>query len=287
MRKLRTSSAALVVMLSLIGCDSSQDVIGHRDEKLSYGALAGLLWTQQPGTAKEIAAGNNGRIWKIAAGSGDQDIAYLDLSATSPTWMPAVQPKKGIRIEVEYDGTVWVVNSLGEAWHGDANGANWTKMNQSVNGTIPIIDIGQGFGYVWAVGGTTDQATGYEVFTLVRWNDGSQSWVSQGIRAMRVTADETGYAWVVDMQGRVFHLERYPHKFTAHWVQKGTTPGYNIGAGQDGQVWMTGPAGTGRIYKWTGSAWDLCDNGLGVEIDRGNGFTLVVNTQGQIWKGTP
>lgn len=104
-----------------------------------------------------------------------------------------------------------------------------------------------------------------------------------------ITVDNQGNPWVVNVEGRVFQ------KINGTWIQRGTTGNplaTRVSAGPDGQIWIIGsspwtPYTFESIYKWTGSTWDWCDNGLGVEIERGNGFTLVVNSSGQIWKGTP
>ncbi len=261
--------------LFLGGCLQPEQTTGPQKNDLSYGALSGLNWTQLPGTGKEIAVSSSGRIWKINAGSGDQKVQYWDPSTSA--W---IQPSigSGVRIEVENGGSVWAVNSLGDAWKADVNGNNWVKYNtQDPSGTITIRDIGAGGNnQVWAVGGSYDATYGYEVFNLV-----NGKWWSSAARAMRVTVDKNGAPWVINLQSDVFQLTG------GNWVKRGTIKAYGIGAGPDGQVWISGPIPSSRIYKWTGSTWDLCDNGLATEIDRGNGFTIAINSANQIWKGTP
>lgn len=265
--------------LVLGGCFQSEQPVGPKQNELTYGALSGLYWSQLPGTAKEIAASSSGRIWKINTGSGNQGIQYLDLNSPNPTWTNSQGGGVGVRVEVENDGHVWVVNTAGDLWRGDINGNYWTKFNNLASGgTTPMYDVGAGGGKVWALGGSWDPTFGYQVFVF---NSISNTWNLYGnARAYRLTVDNNGNAWVVNLQGTVFQFTN------GTWTQRGTTVAYGIGAGPDGQVWITGPVGIGKIYKWTGSTWDLCDNGLGVEIDRGNGFTLVTNSSNQIWMGT-
>jgi hypothetical protein len=264
------------------GCFGPEQTAGPQKTELKYGALSGLNWTQLPGTGKEIAASAAGRIWKINAGSGDQGIQYLDLNTPNPTWTNSQGPGVGMRVEVEDDGHVWVVNTAGDLWRADANGWGWTKLNSLAGGgTITIVDVGAGGGQIWALGGTSDGTYGYHVFQLNRANNTWWEW--DNARAYRITVDNQGNPWVVNLKGQVFQLNGI-------WVQRGNTGSpyaYDIGAGPDGQVWITGPVGVGTIYKWIGSNWERCDTGLGVEIDRGTSFTLVTNSSNQIWKGTP
>jgi hypothetical protein len=269
--------------LVLGGCLQPDQTAGPQKNELTYGALSNLTWTQLPGSAKEIAASGSGRIWRIDAGSGDRAIEYYDMNSPNPAWLTAGQTGAGVRVEVEDDGTVWVVNSAGNLWRADSNGYGWTQFNNLYpSGTVTIADIGAGGGQLWALGGSYDGTFGYQVFKFDRV---TQKWeLSSAARGYRITVDNQGNPWVVNLNGQVFEL------VSSTWTQRGTTGSpyaYGIGAGPDGQVWITGPVGVGTIYKWTGSAWDLCNNLQGVEIDRGNGFTLVTNSSNQIWKGTP
>jgi hypothetical protein len=236
-----------------------------------------LNWTQLPGTAKEVAAGYRYRIWKVESGSGDQGISYWDVGKSS-VWINASQARSGVRIESDTSGNVWLVNSVGEAWKGNSTGGSWTQYNTlATGGTTTIVDIGAGGTQIWAVGGTYDVNSGYQVFHLV-----SGKWVLDGTaRGMRVTVDRLGNPWMIDLQNDVYQLTG------GACVQRGTVKAYGIGAGLDGQVWISEALGSSRIYKWTGSAWDLCDNGQATELDQSFGFTATVNPSNQIWVGKP
>ncbi len=259
------------------GCLQSEQTVGPQKNELSYGAMSGLNWVQLPGAGKEIAASSASKIWRIDAGPGDQAVQYYDLSSPSPAWTPSASIGRGVRVEVENNGNVWVVNSAGNAFKANSVGMNWVLYNAFSNafGTATIQDIGAGNGQVWAVGGVFDRTYGYEVLQLVNglWK------VSSGAFGMRITVDNGGNPWIINGQNDIYQLTG------GSWIKRGSIKAYGIGAGPDGQVWIT--EGSSKIYKWTGSTWDLCDNGLATEIDRGNGFTIAINSAGNIWKGTP
>ncbi len=264
--------------LVLGGCLQPDQAAGPKKNELTYGALSGLNWTQLPGAAKDIAASAGGRIWRIDTGSGDQAIEYYDINSSTPAWLTSGATGAGVRVEVENDSTVWVVNSSGDLWRGDASGYNWTQFNDLTGGgSVTIVDVGAGGGQLWALGGSSDGTYGYHVYKLNRTSNTWDEFTTAS--ANRISVDNSGNAWLVNIPGQVFKYN------SGAWNQIGTTNAYGIGAGPDGQVWISDK--NGSIYKWTGSAWDLCDNGLAVEIDHGNGFTLVTNSSNQIWMGTP
>jgi hypothetical protein len=263
--------------LILGGCFQSEPASGPAQNELSYGAQTSVTWTKLPGSGKEVAASAAGRIWKIEIGSGNKSIWYYDMTAANPVWTQSVQVGSGMRIEVEDNGSPWVVNTAGDAWRGSAVGSGWTKYNTlSTGGTVIMFEIGAGGGQVWGLGGSYNYSDGgYQVFKLVngKWE------LSSAARGYTITVDNAGRPWVINTTPNIYQF------YNNAWVMRGTMGATFIGAGPDGQVWIT--VGSQKIYKWTGSAWDLCDPGLGIQIDRGNGFTVVANSQEQIWIGKP
>ncbi|MFO7178094.1 MAG: hypothetical protein DIU78_005260, partial [Pseudomonadota bacterium] len=135
-------------------------------------------------------------------------------------------------------------------------------------------DIGVGAdGSVYVVGTDTDVPAGNG--KIYRWS--RSRWKLIGGFGMRIAADPKGNWWIVNTGNEI-------------WGPNGKMPGFarDIGIGADGSIYIIGtntdvPAGNGKIYRWSGSRWDLIGGfGMRIAVDpRGNWW--IVNTGNEIW----
>lgn len=268
----------------LAACFQSDPVSEPVKNELTYGALSGLNWTRLGRPAADIGVGAGSVIWRVDSNSvnGEGNLAYRDLSVSGGTWTNA--NARASRIEVDDQGLPWRIRSTGEAYRGSATGSPWIQYNLTSTGaSIKVRDIGVRGICVWAIAGETADANGYGVYRL----DNGKWVVDTRIKATRITVDSYGRPWVATKSGLVYLLTG------GAWQQKGSgVAAIAIGAGPDGQVWINEATVApeiygGKIWKWTASGWDLCDNGVSIEIDRGNGYVIAINKASDIWMGVP
>ena len=180
-------------------------------------------------------------------------------------------PGGAVKVAVDHEGNGWVVTEVGAIVRIDRNTLRGTLMPG------PVRDIGAGNdGSVWVIG-TNKTPGGYGIY---RWNGSSWDAVPGG--AVAVAVDKGGNGWVVNDVGAIVKFDRNTLSMT---VMPGRAR--DIGAGNDGSVWIIGtnktPGGYG-IYRWNGSSWGTVPGGaVAVAVDQGgNGW--VVNDVGTIVK---
>ena len=180
-------------------------------------------------------------------------------------------PGGAVKVAVDHEGNGWVVTEVGAIVRIDRNTLRGTLMPG------PVRDIGAGNdGSVWVIG-TNKTPGGYGIY---RWN--GSSWDAVPAGAVAVAVDKGGNGWVVNDVGAIVKFDRNTLSMT---VMPGRAR--DIGAGNDGSVWIIGtnktPGGYG-IYRWNGSSWGTVPGGaVAVAVDQGgNGW--VVNDVGTIVK---
>jgi hypothetical protein len=180
---------------------------------------------QSPG-ASDIGMGG-GEIW-IA---GDDGIPYrYDNFTRTFEKMPG---ENVVNITVDSSGVPWVTITNRDIYRW--NGSSWKKMPGQA------LDIAAGGGKVWCIG--TDRQT-YE------FNDATGRWVlnSRRVDNNRIAVDSTGAPWVTTTARSILKKE-----VGDSWTQQ-AGKGRDIGAGNNGSIWITGDSdvnGGSPIYQYT------------------------------------
>lgn len=166
-----------------------------RDNKLM--TWNGSSWSQVPGDIREIgrsAAGDH--MWAIGGGGdgrGNFDIYRFEGAAG---W--AKKPGNGLRIDVEPDGTAWVVNAQGGIYRW--NGSAWDH----IAGGAKDIGVGSN-GAVWIIG--SDGAPWS--MTYVR------TWLRRpGATLAAITVDDKGNPLGAAVGNNLLRLERHDRLIT-------------------------------------------------------------------------
>lgn len=154
----------------------------------------GTAWNQEPGLAREIAAGDDGSVYILTtqATGGGYQVAKWNGSSFAP-----VSPGGLVDLAVGQDGTVWGANQYNQLWEATVDSSNtptWTHLPGS--GTdVTARDLDHG----WVIG-TTPQPGGAGMWG---WNGSSWSPLPGG--AVRIAVDNgTGIVWVVNSSGQIY-----------------------------------------------------------------------------------
>lgn len=223
-------------------------------------------WDLLPGAAKDIGVGADGSVWVIGTSreSGGYTIHGWDKDRNG--WYKVVGG--AVRIDVEPNGTPWVVNSSGNIYRWD--GRRWEQKP----GAAKDIGIG-GDGSIWVIG-TGAVSGGYSIH---KWNGSAWDKVKGG--AVRVDVDAQGIPWVVNSAGNIYRRNG------GSWQQM---PGAanDIGIGGN-TVWVIGSDSTGGgygIHKWVENenSWLTVSGGATQVSAESSGRPWVVNSSGSIFR---
>lgn len=174
-----------------------------------------------------------------------------------------------IRILSNYnnDGVVKIANVdiFGHA----TMGSSWTSISTSADQDISVAADGT----AWKIGPVTYTPNGY----LYKWN--GSSWIKAYGGAVRIAAENSTYAWVVNSYGAVYKCTM---STAANYGAGGTAQ--DIGVGGDGSVWILGTGTDGALKKWNGSSWETKRTSAGKRLAvRYNGDVWVVTSSGDVY----
>jgi hypothetical protein len=204
----------------------------------------------------------------------------------------------GVRIAAG-GGFLVVLNSNGQVFRGTQTGAGLTFVE--LQGTATDIGVG-GDGSIWAIGtthvGTVDVFHTADDFNIMRLNgttfedfdggivhyvDISGARVAGG-GAIRIAVDGDGLPVVINSGNEVLRGGHGSY-------QPFAGPANQVVIGHDGSIWAIGTTHVGKaadfnIAKFNGTRLESIDGG-GVRMAVGaDGLPVVVNSQGQIFRGT-
>lgn len=227
-------------------------------------SVVNAQWQLLPGLASDIGVGARGAVW--VTGVDRVEGGHSVYRWTSTDWQIATGGAE--RIDVDPQGTPWVVNSAG----------NILRLVRGAWEVLPGLarDIGIGAnGSVWAIG-VTPVAGGY---TIHRWNGSNWDLVPGG--AVRIDVDPRGNPWVVNDRGEIFR--RNPN---GSWQQiPGSATAVTIA--NDGTVWLLSTEqaeGGYAILRRSGNGWRRVDGGA-VALSAG-AVPWLVNAEGRIYVWT-
>jgi hypothetical protein len=233
--------------------NGSENVASDVTEKGNYGTIAALPnWKLLPGLAREIGSSTGATyvIGNTAEGSG-----FSIHKWNGSDWTKI--EGSAVCVDVESNGTPWVVNSLGQIFK--RSGSSWTLLPGKAR------DIGIGAdGSVYIIGFTAESGG----FGIYKWN--GSDWTKLNGGATRITVDNTGTPWIINSSGNIFRRNG------SSWSQV-TGKARDIGAGINGSVFIIGTTAVGgghNIYQWSGGDW--------VEIQGGAEF-IDVGSSGLPW----
>jgi extracellular elastinolytic metalloproteinase len=191
-------------------------------------------WQTKPGAAVDIAIGADGTAWVVGTKTVGDSFATYRWNTGRKDWDD--MGGSALRIAVARDGTAWGVDKQGAI-------QQWTASSGWVTKPGAANDIAAGpDGSIWVVG--TKQVG--DSFATYRWNTAQNGWDEMGGAALRIAVNRNG-TWTVDTQGRI-----------SRWINQTWTAvrgrAKDIGAGQDGSVWITLPSGQG-VCKWAPEGW--------------------------------
>jgi hypothetical protein len=178
-----------VVAIGDISCDA-----GHATAPTS------TSWLRDSTTvmASDIAVGG-GAVWAIGADvdvQGNHSILRRNNSSNQldmSQW--TTMPGRALRLSVDAQGNAWVVNAAGLIYR--YNGTGWDL----IPGQAKDISVGHRNGKVWAIG-LGDQGGGN--FNV--WRRDGQTWTQVPGSGVRIAADNSGGAWLVNRAGQVWHF---------------------------------------------------------------------------------
>ena len=135
-----------------------------------------------------------------------------------------------LRVDVDPQGSAWVVLENGEMRHFD--GSAW----QVIPGNSRDIGVGAD-GTVWGVG-TDGRVYRHGPGAPGDWQD------MEGIETARIDVDPHGVAWTVQDNGRIWRSDGTP----GGGIPVPGAEGQDIGVGGDGSVWIA--EASGRVSRW-------------------------------------
>ncbi|MCX6180863.1 MAG: hypothetical protein NT150_02890 [Bacteroidetes bacterium] len=248
----------------------------------------GVPWSTIFFGASDVGVGANGTVWTLGnvpepGGAGFGIYKSVNGGAFNKVYGAAV------KVDVDPSGIPWVINSNGTIYRGNEKGQFYY-----VDGNAKDIGIGSN-GSVYMVG--TVGASGYGVY---KW--GGVSWIkltgattafngSSSIPAdvltpsvVRISVDNRGIPWVVDVNGNVF----YSTRGGGEWYPIKGALATDIGCGPDGSVYITTRTATNggyTIMKLHNNQTWISYSGAAVNVDVGpNGVPYVINDRGSLYK---
>lgn len=234
----------------------SLSLIGGEDE----------AWEALPGSAQDIAVGEDGSAWATL-------MAVPGLYALSRwngvDWDGVVSGGVGgVRIAVDPAGLPWVVNDARQIFRWDGNAF------QQLPGLAQDIGIGPTGTPPYIVG--TNAVPGG--FGIYYW-DGSSWQQLPDYGGVRIAVGQDGTPWVVDNAQQIF-----VYRWNSRMWQQLPGAAYDIGVGADGSVWIVGtdtvPGGF-RIYRWNGVAWEKASRfgAIGISVGPDGNPWAVTDTE--------
>jgi virginiamycin B lyase len=181
-----------------------------------------VSWVRIEGLGIDIGAGADGTVWGV--GTDGTVWRYTD-----PSW-EYMNLSGALRVDVDPQGSAWVVLENGEMRHFD--GSAW----QVIPGNSRDIGVGAD-GTVWGVG-TDGRVYRHGPGAPGDWQD------MEGIETARIDVDPHGVAWTVQDNGRIWRSDGTP----GGWIPVPGAEGQDIGVGGDGSVWIA--EASGRVSRW-------------------------------------
>lgn len=230
----------------------------------STASAVSASWQLQTGRATDIGVGANGDTWII--GNNPVPGGFGVYHLVNGAWVSV--PGGGVRIAVAPNGQPWIVNNAGQVfWR---SGSSWILTSGSARDIA--VDVN---GNVYAIS-TVPRAGGYAIY---RYIAGDNGWVDMGGGALRIAAGQT--LWVVNDNQRVFRRD------SGVWVAlPGTAT--DVGASR-GDAWIIGTtrvAGGFTVHEFDGVDWDRVSGGaVAISVAPG-GQPWLVNSFGEIFRGT-
>lgn len=270
-----------------------------RISPVTIDSTGGWRWVPVPGgKVTDIAVGGDRSVWSIGPLGDDHNgpVQYWDAAASS--WK--THAGRGVRIAVDGDGVVWVVNADGYSYRKPLGTAAWEVGQRPGDG---LLEIAAGTnGSVWGLGKATVPG-GHQLMRCVP-GSGTHTWEKVAGGATAVSVGPDGLPWVVNDRGVVMYLipGKGPDRHNGPGVQwpdisppgrKSTDIG--LGVGPLLCAWVTTDGG---IYAWNGRRpirtsvtdqrpaldWEHMGGGA-VRIATGpDGCPWMVNPDNDVWR---
>jgi hypothetical protein len=220
-------------------------------------AISGLYDTYQTiSTAKDVAIGKDGTVWKIGTNPLGNGFQVYKLNSATGAW--DASDGGAVRIAVGPTGIPWLVDSQGNLWQRTSSSVTtgaWNLLPESGR------DIGVGAnGDVWMISNVPFG----DGFQVKKWN--GSGWAASNGGAVKVSVSATGIPWVLSSLRKFYrHSSNDPSSGT--WeLLPGLSDDLGVGppamGAPDGHVWSVGTGSTGLLHL---EVWDeqIGDGGTG------------------------
>ncbi|MDQ3896509.1 MAG: hypothetical protein M3326_04510, partial [Actinomycetota bacterium] len=255
-------------------------------------STGGWRWAPIPGgKVTDIAVGGDRSVWSIGPIGADKNGPVQRWNEASMSWER--HDGAGVRIAVDGNGVVWLVNAAGYSYRKARGSATWERGQLPKVGTVDgLVEIGAGTdGSVWGLAKATVPG-GHQLMRCIP-GSGTHTWEKVSGGATSVSVGPDGLPWVVNDAGSVMYLTpgTGPDRFSgagATWVN--VTPDQvnaadiGVGVGPLPCVWITSQYG---MYVWNGRRPNKPPAGSRLVLDwegmEGNGVRIATGLDGCPW----
>jgi hypothetical protein len=236
--------------------------VGYAATYVKYGPRS---WRELPGKGKDIGVGANGQAFMI--GIENANFGGYIYKWNGSAWQ--VINGLATRIDVGPGGEPWVINKENKIFKGDGAG-NWTQLPGAA------IDIGVGAnGQAFMIGPINSSFGG----SIYKWN--GSAWQEISGLAVKIDVGPDGAPWVINKENKIFRGNG-----SGGWTQL-PSRAIDIAVGANGDVYITGTDNTangGKVYRWTGTAWQYINKyAVHISSDK-NGDPWVINKTNKVSK---
>jgi hypothetical protein len=165
--------------------------------------------------ASDVAVGADGSVYIVGNANSDNN-GFVPSKWNGSSFQPIAG--RGVRIAVDPNGTLWLVNKNGGIYHYvSASSQNSTQIPGAATAISASAD-----GDVYIVGTDSCDNTGCQIY---RFNGNSFTAIT-GLKGMEIAADRGGMLWVVTSQNLVIHFGPTPAIGTtiSSWVSSNQLP---------------------------------------------------------------
>jgi hypothetical protein len=259
-----TSSSSLSVTLSAVGPLDINNIVITGDFSSTGDCVTGPMSGQcvMNIVFKPTQAGTRTGTLTVSDNGYFSSSLVINLSGTGAAWQQV--PGLLFQISVGSDGTVWGLNSAGQAYFFNPQTQTW----QQAPGLLTQIAVGAS-GFVWAL-----NAAGQ----IYRYDPATQSWDQVPGTLSQIAVGSDGDVWGINASSQVYHF----NAATETWTQ---IPGAlaQIAVGYDGAIWGINAAQ--QIYRFNPGTqnWQQIPGALKRIAVGADGDVWGINNAGQIY----